>query len=156
MTLNRNNRQKARLAFFGDNGDLGTSKYSTCSSTSEPESESTQESGRYRDRAVLVENVQHTVANPTPSYRLLRSFLCMNRTPIVDRNSSNPTIGVRFNGRRLHGCTSFPEMGKAFYRDMTPVFAIIPSQFRDGFGCRSNVSLSQQANPNVGANEPHS
>ena len=60
------------------------------------------------------------------------------------------------NGRRLHGCTSFPEMGKAFYRDMTPVFAIIPSQFRDGFGCRSNVSLSQQANPNVGANEPHS
>ena len=60
------------------------------------------------------------------------------------------------NGRRLHGCTSFPEMGKVFYRDMTPVFAIIPSQFRDGFGCRSNVSLSQQANPNVGANEPHS
>lgn len=60
------------------------------------------------------------------------------------------------NGRRLHGCTSFPEMGKAFYRDMTPVFAIDPSQSSDGFGWRSKVPLSQETRPNVGANEPHS
>ena len=44
----------------------------------------------------------------------------------------------------------------AFYLDMIPVLAIDPSQSRDGFGWRSKVSLSQEARPNVGANEPHS
>ena len=43
-----------------------------------------------------------------------------------------------------------------FYLDMTPVLAIDPSQSRDGFGWRSKVSLSQEARPNVGVNEPHS
>lgn len=37
-----------------------------------------------------------------------------------------------------------------------PVLAIDPSQSRDGFGWRSKVSLSQEARPNVGVNEPHS
>lgn len=68
-------------------------------------------------------------------------------------NPPNQTKGARFKTCAL-SCNGW--RGNGFYLAMTPFLAIDPSQSKDGFGWRSKVSLSQEARPNVGANEPHS
>ena len=73
--------------------------------------------------------------------------------PFSIESAKSNEKGARFKTCAL-SCNGW--RGNGFYLAMTPVLAIDPSQSRDGFGWRSKVSLSQEARPNVGVNEPHS